>query len=424
MRVSDLFSAPVLLEYDRSMTARKLGPDLLRAARNDALFLDGTAARTDDARLDALLSGLEAMDPSPTKKYVLWLARQYLKGAFRIEDAPRVKDVVARYVAFRPQFKRLGHDPDLNRYGFHALEALLDRLSGTKLAEPEAAASRDDVKVLYDGPYGTLAVPTTMAAAIDLGRGTKWCTAWADPARNRFDSYASKGPLYVWRDRTGDKYQFHFETKQFMDSSDQSISQELFRAFRTEHPVLSKLFRQAEQRLLREPILAFKYAEEWLETRWPEFEAVIKDDPQLACRYACAIWQRWPEIEPMLVDKPQLAFDYSFYAMGNQRWPEAEPYIMRDPLVAFQYAMQYFGRWPEAEPFIMKSPQAAVKYAKHVIKGRWREAEPYIMKDGLEAYRYMTEVMHELWPEAEPAILNSDAAHEYRMVKREYQRHR
>ena len=64
------------------------------------------------------------------------------------------------------------------------------------------------------------------------------------------------------------------------------------------------------------------------------------------------------------------------------RWPEAEPTIMASPKWAYWYAYDLIkGCWPEAEPSIMISAEWACHYAKYVIKARWPEAEPVIKTD-------------------------------------------
>ena len=58
-------------------------------------------------------------------------------------------------------------------------------------------------------------------AACDLGEDTQWCTAGG---RNWYSRYIKDGPLYVFiNPTTGDKYQFHYESDQFMDKADRSI---------------------------------------------------------------------------------------------------------------------------------------------------------------------------------------------------------
>lgn len=58
-------------------------------------------------------------------------------------------------------------------------------------------------------------------ASCELGSGTEWCTATGN-TRNHFDDYIEDGPLYIFV-KGDDKYQFHFESGQFMDKDDNPI---------------------------------------------------------------------------------------------------------------------------------------------------------------------------------------------------------
>lgn len=57
----------------------------------------------------------------------------------------------------------------------------------------------------------------------ELGSGTEWCTA-TGKTRRHFDSYISDGPLFIFiKPGSDEKYQFSYETNNFMDKNDSSI---------------------------------------------------------------------------------------------------------------------------------------------------------------------------------------------------------
>jgi hypothetical protein len=66
-----------------------------------------------------------------------------------------------------------------------------------------------------------------------------------------FSEYAERVPLYVWKDRDGSKYQFHFKTLQFMDAQDRPISDEKINYFRNQNPVTKKLFANKEKEIIK-----------------------------------------------------------------------------------------------------------------------------------------------------------------------------
>lgn len=55
----------------------------------------------------------------------------------------------------------------------------------------------------------------------ELGSGTEWCTA-SGKHRKNFDEYIETDNLYIFV-KGADKYQFHYESGQFMDKDDQSV---------------------------------------------------------------------------------------------------------------------------------------------------------------------------------------------------------
>jgi hypothetical protein len=57
----------------------------------------------------------------------------------------------------------------------------------------------------------------------DLGSGTEWCTA-TGKTRQHFDTYIDQGPLFIFIKKGSDeKYQFSYESSQFMDKNDNSV---------------------------------------------------------------------------------------------------------------------------------------------------------------------------------------------------------
>ena len=61
-------------------------------------------------------------------------------------------------------------------------------------------------------------------ASCELGSGTDWCTA-TGRTDSFFQDYISQGDIYVIISKSDpkEKYQFHYETGQFMDSGDRGI---------------------------------------------------------------------------------------------------------------------------------------------------------------------------------------------------------
>jgi hypothetical protein len=91
-----------------------------------------------------------------------------------------------------------------------------------------------DYKLLYTGENWTFYQPLTEKGSSYLGVNTEWCTTWGEYCLNKkhrdrgnyFQSHNVKGPLFIIINKTNplDKYQFHFETNQYMDKNDKRIN--------------------------------------------------------------------------------------------------------------------------------------------------------------------------------------------------------
>lgn len=453
--------ASFLFEYKRDITQQTLGDKLVNAAQRDQ-----------KQDINTILDALEQSDPSKKKQYVEWLARQYISGQFRLEDYPRINDVLTKFEHIKNKLQQ----KDINKYTFRSLEDAIDKEYNVELAsdsddKPVVSNNIPDVKVLYNGPLGNLSIPETEEASKMLGKGTKWCTA-ADK-NNMFSYYSNSGPLYIWRDKSGEKYQFHFESLQFMDDKDDPIEHELLMYMRSKHPVLSKLFNKEEAKIAVDSGKSYEYAETVLDGRFEAGEAEIIKYPALACDYAIYIIKgRWPDAEEAIaVECPDkyiedvldgrrfkayedllIERDYTADAMHYMRehyiqfkngWPELEESILavlyssESAMAAVSYAIITGRRWTKAEDYIANDPLAAAKYAKKVIGGAWPEGEKSIASDSNAAFdyaryvvgpfpagekeiassseysfRYATEVLHARFPAGEAAI-NSDSYYKH-----------
>ena len=218
-----------LVEYRRDITAEKLGQKII--------------ARGEGDNLDAILAQMESADPTPNKQYVEWIARRYIAGDFLLEDLPVVNQYLVKFIESR----KLIQNKDINAYSLKTLKELIQGIYKSDSDNNEKDVSGlypvlPDTQVLYNGPEGQLVIPLTVKASQALqkiGKPSEWCTA-DSRAPTHFPKYTQGGPLYVWIDRSGDKWQFHFPSEQYMDQFDNSIGVEKTQAMLFKHPVLSK----------------------------------------------------------------------------------------------------------------------------------------------------------------------------------------
>ena len=295
----------ILLEYNQQKTIQNLGEKILQANKKELKPLSSPIE---------ILTKLEQMDPSSNNQYTVWIVRQYIANQFRLEDVNRIYETLATFSKLKNKLPI--EQRDIGKFTFHALEDLVDSHSNVKLGDTSVDGLNykhiDEMEVLYNGPYGKLIIPKTEEASKELGKGTKWCTAANKD--NMFDEYNKNGPLYVWIDKSGKKYQLHFETYQMMDDKDEPISREKLDEFRVKNPILSKLFRDKEQEIIKDPNIAIKYVTDILKRRWPEAEPYIMKDPNTAVKYAIDVIKgRWPEAEPYIMKDPSSAFIYESF---------------------------------------------------------------------------------------------------------------
>jgi hypothetical protein len=414
MRYSDF---KILLEYDRSKTVAALGSAILQRANSDAYLKSITATKDDNEIINTVLTAAEEADPTANKQYVVWIVRQFTKNKMKYEDLYKLHDDLAVFFKTKGQHKRLGVNSDINQYNWKTLADTAAKLGNTELAEPDAeTASVPDSKILYNGPLGVLVVPETKEASCELGRGTKWCTAAQN--RNMFDFYSKDGPLYIWVDKQEkSKYQFHFETFQFMDAQDKPIDAGQLDYFANEHPVLKKLFASKKEAIGKGLSEYIRYLEDQKAYEYdPQgYEDEYGDPP--------AVNDQFDELEPhtmfQLVGEEQLkqylktikkmpSLAYA-YALGVVRgpWPEGEKAILSEEWYAVAYAKNILKkRWPEAEPKIARTAATdnyyrAVQYAVGVIKGRWPEAEKLGIRNASFVLAYSEQILNKRWLEAE-----------------------
>lgn len=210
-----------LLEYNRQVTMAKMASVIDQSVKREGITPD------------ELLSSIEDIDPSRNKQYVIWLLRNYAKGEFLIDDGHNITKALINFESVKSRLP-IG-ERDIGRITVSQLiEIVEDVMSGKKQTDEFDVG--DGVRVLYNGPLGLLVSPQTHEASCKLGAGTKWCTSSSDSGH--YNEYAERGDLYIWRDKSGEKYQFFFEDAVFNDEQDNELSDEVvFRMVTTIKPI-------------------------------------------------------------------------------------------------------------------------------------------------------------------------------------------
>lgn len=240
-----------LLEYNRQITADKVGDNLILALANDYSHVLPTSLTTLRQKLsgisrttlpqlrgvipaekrlqmiNAILAEIEAKDPTPNKAYTPWLAKTYAKRNLRIEDINR-NDLLGMYDIAKKRKKVKPEHADINRFGSYSefedtMQSAYNNFEDLDDKEkPEGKASKE-----YEDAEVTVVVPHDQAAACRYGRGTRWCTA-ATRSNNLFNQYNESGDLYIIipknPEHEGEKYQIHIPSESFMNEHDKPVN--------------------------------------------------------------------------------------------------------------------------------------------------------------------------------------------------------
>lgn len=161
------------------------------------------------------------------------LLTMYKKRYLKLEDLPRAKE----YLEYVYQYNIRGMDKVRNLDDLYKLVQQYIIKSTNSLTDAIKALSPNEYKILYDGQLIKIFQPLTEKAACYIGVNTVWCTTWGPASLNdkfkgrvnQFNYYHDKGPLYIIisKQSPDEKYQFHLESKQFMDINDKKIDSKL-----------------------------------------------------------------------------------------------------------------------------------------------------------------------------------------------------
>lgn len=413
MRYSDF---KTLLEYDRSKTVASLGAAIQKRAESDAYL---KSKGTDP--VETVLAQAEETDPTANKQYVIWILQQFIKRSLKYEDIYKLQADLEVFVKTKGQHKRLGVNSDINQYDWRSLASTAAKLSDTNIASAEPNTTTiKDVNVLYNGPLGILSVPNTREASCALGSGTKWCTAAAQEKDNRFSYYAKHGPLYVWHDKKRkEKYQFHFETGQFMDARDAALGAEDAKYFIETNPVTRQLFDQKQG--VMDEVLDNLLQYVSLEPEYDSYEGTwdnpTPSEEQELATESNFVFLLWKESGKSMVRYYREASDYvvqdlkKIFVVADSKRKEFESIYIKTPRDAQELADNlYNGPAPHLEDIIAQDGRSSYSYAYHSLdQQRFEKGEPEIAKDTWAASMYAQKILKKPWPAGEPAIKLSSA---------------
>lgn len=188
---------------------------------------------------DEQFQSLIELDPTYTPgsknagTYGRWILTLANKG--KLNNIGHVKDLLTR---FNDESKYL-KNKDIMRYKtMDEVEDMLNNEDSYKeqshrqeVRDRQKARKNADLgneaKKVYEDSDWEVWVPLTYAASCKLGQGSSWCTASteSDYYYNQYkNTYGGDYYININKHDPEEKYQFHFESNQFMDADDDAIS--------------------------------------------------------------------------------------------------------------------------------------------------------------------------------------------------------
>lgn len=189
-----------------------------------------------EGRKQAFISAVEAVitdiqdniDPTgPKGKYMNWILSMAVSGGYRHhEDLIRIKEALDIYERKKGSLAVELRDIKVFENILQletAVSELLAAENAQKGQSTSALEQAGEIEILLQNKEYLVAITKTYNANCILGVNTQWCTR-SKYSDEQFISHHRQGPLIVIRHNpTNRRWQYHYETKQFMDERDEPI---------------------------------------------------------------------------------------------------------------------------------------------------------------------------------------------------------
>jgi hypothetical protein len=176
----------------------------------------------------------EIIDATGNKSaYATWLVKKVADETIKSEDISKYK----KYFSIFDRNKKSYPYSDINQYKttndisqFIKTSVEIANKETKDPSQQKGVARSDKYKEFYMGSvdgFDVYELPKgrkdLYGVSCELGSGTEWCTA-TGKTKSFFNKYISSGPLFIFiKPGSEEKYQFSYETDQFMDKDDTSI---------------------------------------------------------------------------------------------------------------------------------------------------------------------------------------------------------
>ena len=202
-----------MLLVEDIISVRKMYPTLSDKEFNDLIRLDPTFKENTNS----------------VGKYGKWILNLYTHN--NLDNLGHVTDLLNRF----EENKKYLINKDIGRYrSLEDVEDMLNDENSYQISHRQEVRNNQklsknvnlntEAELIYDSDMWQVWIPKTYGASCRLGKGTTWCTASTESS-HYFDHYSEQGKLYINinKHNNNEKYQFHFESEQFMDIDDREI---------------------------------------------------------------------------------------------------------------------------------------------------------------------------------------------------------
>lgn len=249
---NELYDLGASVNTEESLTIHNKRKYLKEALNEDVASVKARYPKIDDDTFMHII----AIDPTYNSQrdsvgtYGKWLLDRYSReGDIILDNAERITSLLSWFDTNKRNLP--ASDRDINKFkNVNELVAFINE-ADIELSHRQEVRNRQkerrnadiskDAEKVFENNEWVIYIPKTYAASCKLGQGTTWCTASTE-SDMYFKQYSGRGNLYInINKKTGDKYQFHFESESFMDSSDEPI--DLFE-FLNDNPSLKTAYRK------------------------------------------------------------------------------------------------------------------------------------------------------------------------------------
>ena len=231
--VENILYNNLLFESEQKMNWILSQPKLVQALENR---IQNDPKAPDNITVEQLLKDFDN-NSVIIGKFLPWVAKMYSKDEFEYTDLGLVNIYLENFSKNSNKLEK----KDLNKYtSFDELTNALENIKDVKGSREKKRNAKSNAEKIYEDNKWIIIIPHTKEAAIQYGKGTKWCTAGIND--NMFDFYNEEGPLYIIinKQNPSEKYQFHLESDQYMDTQDNEID---IKSFLEENPGIYKFLK-------------------------------------------------------------------------------------------------------------------------------------------------------------------------------------